>query len=285
MSNRRLISVAALVTTLMAGPTAQALSLNEVLKRAAAYVAGFHQRLSGIVSEETYRQYVDYMKLNQFLSTTLRSDLPLIKPSDGDRYLGVRDVFEAGGGKVRERDARLENLLDKPGADAHINAILQKSTSYNIGVVYRNINTPLTTLQFLQAANQPRFRFTRSETPAPVFTDSRDQDFNRTPTFRVTSEMWAVSYEERGRDTIIKQPNGRRLPARGRFWINPDDGSVLISELILDGGGVKTTMTVSYQTEPLMGFLVPLEMHESYVTRTERITGVAEYAKFRPIAR
>ena len=260
-------------------------ALADVLKRAAAYVAAFEQQLSGIVSEETYRQYVENRNFDQFSSTTLRSDLLLVKPSDADRYVELRDVYEAGGGTIREREARLESLLKQPAADASIHAIIETSARYNIGRVRRNINTPLLTLQFLQAVNQPRFRFARAATPAPVFTDARDQDFNGVPTFRVTSEMWAVSYEERGRDTIIKQPTGGRLPARGRFWINPADGSVLISELILDGGGVKTTVTVSYQTEPLMGFLVPIEMRESYLTRHERITGVAEYAKFRPIAR
>jgi hypothetical protein len=44
-------------------------------------------------------------------------------------------------------------------------------------------------------------------------------------------------------------------------------------------------VTVSYQSEPLMGFLVPVEMHESYLGRGERITGDASYGRFRTIAR
>jgi len=67
------------------------------------------------------------------------------------------------------------------------------------------------------------------------------------------------------------------------FWINPSNGSVLISELMIDSGGVLATVTVSYQSEPLMGFLVPVEMRESYVRRGERISGHATYGKFRPI--
>ena len=90
-------------------------------------------------------------------------------------------------------------------------------------------------------------------------------------------------YQERDRNTIIRRPDGRDLPAHGRFWINPSDGAVLISELIVDGGGVIATVTVSYQSEPLMGFLVPIEMRESYVRSGERISGHAVYSKFRPI--
>ena len=95
--------------------------------------------------------------------------------------------------------------------------------------------------------------------------------------------MWTIAYQERGRDTVIRRPNGGRLPAHGRFWINPSNGSVLISELIVDGGGVIATITVSYQSEPLMGFLVPVEMRETYIRGGERIAGRAEYGRFRPV--
>jgi len=101
--------------------------------------------------------------------------------------------------------------------------------------------------------------------------------------FRVSTEMWTIEYQERGGATIIRRPDGSSLPARGRFWIDPTSGSVLISELIVDGGGVNATVTVSYQSEPLMGFLVPIEMRESYVRSGERISGHAQYGKFRRI--
>ena len=40
---------------------------------------------------------------------------------------------------------------------------------------------------------------------------------------------------------------------------------------------------MSYQSEPLIGFLVPVEMRESYIRYGERISGRAEYGKFRQI--
>ena len=58
MSNRRLISAALLAALMAAQPAAQTPSLDEVLKRSAAYVAEFHKQLSGIVAEETYRQEI-----------------------------------------------------------------------------------------------------------------------------------------------------------------------------------------------------------------------------------
>ena len=178
---------------------------------------------------------------------------------------------------------RLEALLRDPRGGAQIGAIIHESARYNIGSIWRTINTPLMTLQFLDAEYQKRFSFKHIAKPRPVFTDKADAAANEAPVFRVSTEMWTVEYQEKGPSTIIKRPDGRPQPAHGRFWINPNDGSVLISELIVDSGGVIATITVSYQTEPLMGFLVPIEMRESYLGRGERIGGHAQYSKFREL--
>ena len=58
-----------------------------------------------------------------------------------------------------------------------------------------------------------------------------------------------------------------------------------ISELRIETGNVRAQVTVSYQSEPLMGFLVPVEMRESYERRGERIEGHAVYGKFRTLVR
>lgn len=290
MSTRRLISAALLAGLIAAHPAAQTPSLDNVLKRCATYVAAFHKQLSGIVAEETYRQDsasnaadVDFATSGQ--SRTLKSDLLLVKAADSDRYVELRDVFEADGQPVRDRQARLEGLLRHPttDSDAQIRAILKASAAHNIGLIQRNINTPLMALQFLEAANQPRFTFKHLEKSTTVFQLATDRAINETPVFRVATEMWTIEYRERNRTTLIRTPDGRSQPAKGRFWIDPSNGSVLISELVIDGGGVLATVTVSYQSEPLMGFLVPVEMRESYVRRNEHISGHATYGKFRPI--
>ena len=267
-------------------------SLDEVLKRAATYVERFREQLSGITAEETYTQqivnttrFVDALRMTP--TRRLKSDLILIKPAGSDRYVEFRDVFEVDGKAIRDRDARMETLVNDPSvsAERQLGNIIAESARYNIGGITRNINTPLMALQFLDAANQRRFRFRHIDKPTPVFGRNQDQAANDAPVFRVTTEMWTIEYRETGRNTIIRSPNGDRRPAKGRFWINPNNGSVLISELIVDGGGVIATITVSYQTEPLMGFLVPVEMRESYIGRGERISGEASYGKFRQISK
>ena len=270
----------------VAHPQGQPPALKEVLERSAAYVERFHQQLSKIVSEETYTQTVaNTSRLSNTLlaqpTQRLRSDLILIKPSSAQRFVELRDVFEVNGSPVRDREARLEALLHDPRGGARIDEILRESARYNIGSITRNINTPVMSLQFLDKSNQERFQFKHVDKPRPVFTDAGDQAANDTGVFRVTTEMWTIEYRERGRNTIIRRPNGEPQPVRGRFWIDPSSGAVLISEMIADGGGVIATVTVSYQSEPLMGFLVPIEMRESYVRTGERISGHAVYGRFR----
>lgn len=279
------ICLATLTVTTEAQPT-----LAEVLKRSAAYVEEFRKQLSGIATEETYRQ--DVVNTGRFVSALdlpqkrrLKSELLLVKPADSDRYVELRDVFEVDGAPLNSRQGRLEKLLREPSAGSRIASIVAESARYNIGGVTRNINTPLMALQFLDAINQRRVEFKHVEKAAPVFPSKQDQEFNESTVFRVATEMWNVEFRERGRGTIIRKPNGDDLPASGRFWIDPSNGSVLISELTVDGGGVRATVTVSYQSEPLMGFLVPVEMRESYLGRGERITGHAEYGRFRQISK
>ena len=293
VSKRRLRFAAALaLASFLASsrPMAQAPTLEQVLAKAATYVGDFRRQLAGIVAEETYRQEIAHTARianaqPAIPPRTLRSDLLLIKPADANRYVELRDVFEVDGEPVRERESRLEQLVrDGSGrATASIASIINDSARYNIGSIVRNINTPLMALQFLDAAQQPKLRFTHVEKARPVFKDAQDRAINDAPLFRVATEMWTIAYQERGRDTVIRRPNGGRLPAHGRFWINPSNGSVLISELIVDGGGVIATITVSYQSEPLMGFLVPVELRETYIRGGERIAGRAEYGRFRPV--
>ncbi|MGZ8254628.1 MAG: hypothetical protein ACXWVT_07240 [Burkholderiaceae bacterium] len=271
-----------------ARPSAQAPAVKDVLERTAAYVERFQHQLSQIVAEETYAQtVVNTSRLTDTLllqpSRTLRSDLILVRSAEVDRFVELRDVFEVDGKPVRDRQARLERFLgaNSTAAGSQIAAIIQESARYNVGTIRRNVNTPLLALMFLQDNYQDRFTFKHLTKETPVFKESRDREFNDAAVFRVSTEMWTIEYRERKNATVIRTPTGGNLPARGRFWIDPSTGAVLISEMIVDGAGVIATVTVSYQSEPLMGLLVPIEMRESYLRYGERITGHAVYGKFR----
>ena len=262
-------------------------SLNDALRHAATYVANFQRQLSTIVAEESYVQEIKHQQTALgnpiLLPRRLRSDLMLVRPDNAERYVEFRDVFEVDGSPVRDRDDRLTRLLNDPSAGDKLSVIIRESARYNIGNIQRNVNTPLLPLQFLAAANQPRFSFKRERRSAPVLRDSSSREITDAPVFKVSTETWIVAYQERRRNTIVRTPMGDDLPARGRFWINPDTGAVLVSELVIQGGDLTATITVSYQSEPLMGFLVPVEMRETYVALRERVEGRATYGRFRTL--
>lgn len=267
---------------------AQGPTLVEVLKNAADYLAEFQRQLSGLVAEETYVQEVDLEgKPNPFrvAERRLRSDLLLIKPAGADRFVEFRDVFEVDGKPVREREDRLARLLRQPWdtARAQVSAIINESARYNIGGIQRNVNTPVLALQFLDAAFQPRFEFKRATKAREQFQPKGAASAPADGVFRATTEMWAIEYREKKRPTVIRTLNGQALPATGRFWINPVTGAVMMSELVLDGAGVESTISVSYQSEPLMGLLVPVAMTETYRHSPEHVVGTATYGRFRPL--
>ncbi len=259
---------------------AQEPSLDTVLARAADYVAAFHQQLSGIVAEESYSQESRRPGLGA-QRRRLTSDFLLVLPPRADRYVEFRDVFAVDGRAIRDRDERLFRLFLDPAATAdQAHAIIEESARLNIGGIPRNLNTPMLPLNFLLPAQQPRFRFRRVNRRMPDLT-GHGAPAAGVATFRVTTDVWVIAFEESRRGTVIRSYEGHDFPAAGRFWIDPASGAVLMSELVMERTGIHAVIDVSYQSEPLIGFRVPIEMRERYVTRDERIDGVATYGRFR----
>jgi hypothetical protein len=264
----------------------QPLTLEQVLERAAAYVADFDRQLSGIVAEEDYVQEVRLPKshpLSLNVTRRMRSDLLLVKPVGGEDWIQFRDVFELDGEPVRDRNDRLVRLFLHPDETTRSQtaAILRESARYNIGSVERTVNTPVLPLLFLEAKNQARFKFrrTRDTDPGRITAEAPTPPGH----FRLTTEVWAVEFRERMGNTIIRTTALRDLPARGRFWIEPDTGRVLMSELILQDRFVRGIINVNYQSVPLLGLLVPIEMRERYDRLRDKSTidGFATYGRFR----
>ena len=261
-------------------------TLAVVLERAATYVAEFYRRLSGIAAEEHYVQdwYAERGEVRTSLGhRELRSDLVLMKSGGDASWTEFRDVFEVDGRAIRARDDRLEHLLRQPAgvASSDVETILAESARFNIGDVDRNVNTPLFTLKFLEAANQGRFRFKRSAAAVPDAAASVPAPSDRV--FRVSTEVWVIAYDEVGPRTIIRSGQRKDQPAHGRFWIEPATGRVLVSELIVHDRRVRATIDVSFQSEPLLDVLVPVAMRERYESKPSRsvVEGLATYGQFR----
>jgi hypothetical protein len=282
------VAVGAMSGLLPAPVSAQEPSLKAVLTRAAAYVAEFHRQLSSIVAEEQYVQHwynqsrSGMRPASELSRRELKSDLLLLKPGRREDWMAFRDVFAVDGTPVRDREERIAHLfLERtPSGDALIRRILDESSRYNIGDIRRNVNTPTYPLLFLEAENHFRFKFKRTDDRRPR-TEPEHSAANGA--FRVATEVWVIAYEEKEAGTMIKTDGHRDLPAKGRFWIEPATGRVLMSELLASNRKLRATIDVSYQSEPMLDLLLPIEMREWYDNMSTRshIEAVATYGKFR----
>jgi hypothetical protein len=277
---------AAIVFATAVPQTEQRVKLETVLARAADYVADFHRQLSSIVAEERYVQ--NWMRVldrqrgtNQLAHRELVSDLLLVKPEGFRAWMEFRDVFEVDGTAVRERDERLVKMFLTPSLSTNeqIAKILAESARFNIGDINRNVNTPIFPLLFLERDNQFRFKFKQTEDRKPTTAADTSTD----GAFRVSTEVWVLAYDEKAAHTMIRTDGEKDLPSKGRFWIDPATGHVLMSELTAENRHIRATIDVSYQSEPLLGLLVPIEMRERYESKRSGtlVEGRATYGRFR----
>lgn len=289
MSRMRRAALVSICLAVARPASAQEPTLQTVLARAGEYVADFHRRLSSIVAEERYVQ--DWKSVWQgrrhgtsdLAHRELLSDLLLVKPAGAAAWMEFRDVFDVDGSPVRERDERLVKMFleSSPSTDARIKAILEESARFNLGDIKRNVNTPIFPLLFLETANHYRFKFKQAtdRRPQTIAGDVPPAD----GAFRVSTEVWVIEYQEKESHTMIRTNGGKDLSSKGRFWIEPSTGRVLMSELIAENRAIRATIDVSYQSEPLVGLLVPIEMRERYEDkqRGSLVEGRATYGRFR----
>ena len=267
---------------------AQDLTLPVVLEHAAAYIAGYRKELSGIVAEEQYTQEERFSAMNagtpraNALYRMLKSDFLLVPAEGADGLVEFRDVFEVDGKPVRDRQERLTRLFleRSPSATSQMRSIVEESARYNIGAVYRNMNTPTLPLLFLDARYQSRFRFKRGGDGAPQL----GRGSSRSSRFTPPPGLWVIEFEETAKNTIIQRVQvGGDMPARGRFWLEPGSGRVVISELIVSDPLIICTIDVAYEDDRTLGVFIPIEMRERYVNNRSKTTttGTATYSRIR----
>jgi hypothetical protein len=258
-------------------------TLKDMLARVGDYVVRYERDLSGIVAEEHYIQDENDSFRPPRRHRELRSDLLLVRASGSDGYVQFRDVFDVDGRPVRDRSERLLKLFLDPSAanTRQAGQIITESSRYNVGRIERNINVPLLALMFMHPRNQSRFKFTMSPESRGV-----PKSLPKSDHFTVSVDVLVLTFRETTSPTFVRDPSTSRGEARshGRVWVEPETGRILMTELIVESRLVRSSTQVSYQSEPLVGFLVPVEMREDYVMSRQpyyRIAGTATYGNFR----
>lgn len=270
--------------------------VHTVLSRAGEYVEAYERQLGGMVAEEhhlqTFSTTGDWI-MGYKSRRTMKSDLLLVRPHGADLWVQFRDVFEVDGKPVRDRTDRLAMLFLQPSSAtaSQVVHIAAESSRYNLGDIKRTINVPVMPLVVLEPRNQGRFTFKRaSGTTIQLHGIGRDRILGiEVPSFgepvRFSSDgTWVIEYEERAAHTIVKNGSGGDLPIRGRFWIDPSTGRVLIAEMIVDDRAMHLVLDVSYQSQPIPGLLAPIEMRELIARLVRPVsvtTGIATYSNIR----
>ena len=257
-------------------PTAHAqVSLEELLRRAGAYVESFQRSFGSVVAEERYEQTMRRVTISNTtsvqrggsgpLETVLVSDFLLVQVP-GQGWLPFRDVFERDGKQVRNREERLAALFLGGSRTAldQARAIMDESARYNIGNVSRNINVPTLPLPFLTSLHKGRFTF------KSVKGDNGDP-----------GEV--IEFKETERPTYITTTGNRDLPVNGKFWVDARDGTVLRTELRAVDTSVEAHIVVNYELDAGTGLRVPARMEERYRRGRDpyEVRGVATYSRFR----
>ena len=189
----------------------QDVTLETVLGRAAAYVEDYQRILGSVIAEEDYvQEYGD-------ISRRTVSDLLLFSsPERSQPWLAFRDVLTVDGAPVEDRQARLAELLrSSPEVSAERwERLVEESARFNIGPIFRNVNAPTMALQLLTAADQPRSSFTARG----------EQDVGGVA-------AWIVDFQERDAPALIQGQRRQDFFAHGTFWIEPESGRVVQTEL------------------------------------------------------
>jgi hypothetical protein len=263
---RIVATVAFTLALLTAAVGAQSPRLREVVARLDTYLQGYEERLSNVVAEEAYRQWVETgsKEHRSKLSQTLRSDFALTLTPERTRWVGYRDTFEKDGVPVRDREERLQRLLAS-GAVGQAARIADQNARFNLGewLVTRNINVPTFALEIMNPRYRDRFKVRQRGVEA---VEGRSGSL--------------LEFREQNRLTFVRTPEGGDQPSRVVALVDVQSGEVLRTVLTFER--MKASITVSYGHATGIPVPVPIRMAESYVARTgELVGGDATYANFR----
>jgi hypothetical protein len=262
MTGRLGLSLICLLTAFALGPSlaaAQRPTVEDLLARLDAYLLDYEERVSTLVAEERYEQWMTRRDGERLTGTgtrrTLLSDFLFVQLPGGHAWYGLRDPRLVDGKQVREHDGRLERLGVEMAAGSQTalqraDGIMRENAQHNIGP-RRTINVPLQALALIHPRHHARFSFSLEG----------EDDLDGRAVSR-------IAFAEQVRPTIIRNDVDEDVFSRGTAWIDPATGAVVKTEFRLGGDSARnlfqTTVIVTYQLDAMLEMFVPAEMEEVY---------------------
>jgi hypothetical protein len=246
-----ILLAAALVPAAPGTARAQAVTLDEVLRRMHAAVVEYEDDLAALVLEEEYEQRLENRDGTVVQRQVLRSHYLVFQLPPEEEWFACREVFEVNGEPVPGARDRLRELLaiDAPAIDLAYK-IYDESARYNLGGVVRTFNLPTFALALFRPAHRRQLEFAKLGEEAVQGVPA-----------------WVISFKERDKPRFIATPDGKGLRVHGRVWVAPADGRLLRTELVVGGDRTvreEARVTVTFRFDPIVQLWVPDVMEERY---------------------
>ena len=237
-----------------------------------------------MIADERYDQKMSVPRRRD-TRQRLDSQFLFLRLPGTNEWLGFRDVYALNGRQVRPRDDRLAALLVDPTADVarRARAIVEESSKYNLGRQDHTVNVPPLVLDWITERVRPRLAFSK-------LGEERIRGV----------QTWRIGFKEISRPTLVRTPLGDDVQSEGSYWIEPDTGRILETELVSHvdigpgthpleprarAGRIRTvtsTVRVSYRPDSRLSVLVPVEMREKLEALPYGTAeGTAKYTNFR----
>ena len=249
--------------------------LDSVIQGATDYVARYEAELGNLIGAEEYLQTSVWFDTNRpprvAKRTQRRTSSDFLIIQIGPEWAALRKVNRVDGLKVAQVQPSFEDVFDNsPQANARrIEDMKHESTEHNIGDIRREMNLPTFALKVLRKSEVTRFYFERSGS----------KKIDGIPT-------WVVRFREQSGRSLVVGANGETLYSKGTFWIEPETGRVLQTEIELENRYIKVplkgTILVTYGTAKKVEILVPTFMSEHYESEFNTVDCRADYSNFRP---
>lgn len=269
------VTVVALLLFPTSDAVAQTPSLDELLTRVATYVADLTPRIANVVALESYEQRENSYPANSRIRR-LKSDVLLVRPSDGPDWIVFRDVGEVNGKQVRYEADRLVRLFGEPTADAaeKISRIAGEGVRFNVPGGSVAATNPFLVFALMHRFYHSRLKFTMGREDRGVGSGVRVLRFEERQT-RLPSGKGAKQ------ETLpILGPLG---PVKGNVWVEQSSGRILKTEGRIGRAPRSATSVTTFAQDDRLGVTMPKEMRTSWTNpQTSRpVNGVAKYEGFR----
>lgn len=273
--SRSAFAAALLGIMAIAAPAAGEPSLKDVVRRMAAYVQAYGEKASIVVATERYTQQVNISDRAAPEHRVTVADFAIVKAEGLGGWVGFRDVVEADGRRLADRQDRLLRVLSaSSGSMDEARRLSDESARFNIGPIVRNFNVPTTALFFFRPDSLDRFKFTRKRVEG--------------------GGTWEIAFRETSRPTLIRTPEGQSVPTEGSLWVDAASGTIVrtsmrmnrfVSARTPNRGFSSAQVDVTYSRVAALDMWLPETMKESYEairgTFVDRLTAEARYSDYR----